>query len=104
MMRGMMIRDKSLRYTLLLTLGVFLATSGYAQQAAPAAPAAKPAKASKKAAAPVLKPVLEPKAIEILKAASDRLATARAMRFTAVISYESSSRLGPPLVLSLIHI
>ena len=37
MMRGMMIRDKSLRYTLLLTLGVFLATSGYAQQAAPAA-------------------------------------------------------------------
>jgi len=46
----------------------------------------------------VVEPVLEPKAIEILKAARDRLAAARAMRLTAVISYESSSRLGPPLV------
>ena len=93
-----MIRTKFLRYALLLALGMFLATSGYAQQAQPAPQAAKPAKASKKAAAPVLEPVLEPKAIEILKAASERLAAARAMRFTAVISYESSSRLGPPLV------
>jgi hypothetical protein len=93
-----MIRTKFLRYALLLALGMFLATSGYAQQSQPAPQAAKPAKASKKAAAPVLEPVLEPKAIEILKAASERLAAARAMRFTAVISYESSSRLGPPLV------
>jgi hypothetical protein len=94
----MMNRNKSLRYGLLLALGVFLATSGYAQQSQPAPPAAKPAKASKKAAAPVVEPVLEPKALELLKAASDRLAAARAMRFTAVISYESPSRLGPPLV------
>src|SRR5947199_9085404 len=36
--------------------------------------------------------------MEILKAASDRLATAHAMRFTAVVSHESPSRLGPPLV------
>src|SRR5262245_1681214 len=93
-----MIRDKSLRYTLLLALGVCLATSGHAQQSQPAPQAAKPAKAAKKAPAPVVEPVLEPKALEILKAASDRLATARAMRFTAVISYESPSRLGPPLV------
>ena len=42
--------------------------------------------------------MLEPKAIEILKAASDRLAAARSMRFTAVISHESPSRLGPPLI------
>jgi hypothetical protein len=94
----MMNRNKSLRYGLLLALGVFLATSGHAQQPQPAPPAAKPAKASKKAAAPVVEPVLEPKALELLKAASDRLAAARAMRFTAVISYESPSRLGPPLV------
>ena len=87
-------RAKFLRYALLLALGMFLATSGHAQQSQPA----KPAKASKKATAPVVEPVLEPKAIEILKAASDRLAAARAMRFTAVISYESPSRLGPPLV------
>ena len=94
----MMNRNKSLRYALLLALGVFLATGGYAQQSQPAPQAAKPAKASKKAAAPVVEPVLEPKALEILKAARDRLAAARTMRFTAVISYESPSRLGPPLV------
>jgi hypothetical protein len=93
-----MIRDKSLRYALLLALGVCLATSGYAQQPQHAPRAAKPAKSSKKAAAPAIEPVLEPKAMEILKAASDRLAAAHAMRFTAVISYESPSRLGPPLI------
>jgi hypothetical protein len=42
--------------------------------------------------------VLEPKAIEVLKASSQRLAAARAMRFTAVASYESPSRVGPALV------
>src|SRR5262245_8815976 len=69
---GIMIRDKSLRYALLLAFGVFLATSGHAQQPQPAPQAAKPAKAAKapkKAAAPAVEPVLEPKALEILKAA-----------------------------------
>src|SRR6266436_7711229 len=94
----MMIRDKSFRCALLLALGVFLATSGHAQQSQPAPQAAKHAKAPKKAAAPTVEPVLEPKAIELLKAASDRLAAARSMSFTTVISYESPSRLGPPLV------
>ena len=42
--------------------------------------------------------VLEPKAIEILKAASKRLAGARTLAFTAVIADESPSRLGPPLL------
>jgi hypothetical protein len=42
--------------------------------------------------------VIEPKAIEILKAASSRLAAARTVSFTAVVSYESPSRLGTPLV------
>ena len=93
-----MIRDKSLRCALLLTLGVCLATSGHAQQPQPAPQAAKSAKAPKKAAAPAVEPVLEPKALEILKAASDRLAAAHTMSFTAVISYESPSLLGPPLV------
>lgn len=41
---------------------------------------------------------LEPKAIEILKAASSRLAAAHSMTFTADISYESPTRQGPPLV------
>jgi hypothetical protein len=44
------------------------------------------------------RPGLEPQAIDLLKAASNRLAAARSMRFTAVISYESPSLLGPPLV------
>ncbi len=41
---------------------------------------------------------LEPKAIEILKAAGARLAAAHSMTFTADVSYESPSRQGPPLV------
>src|SRR5262245_27075640 len=94
----MMIREKFLRCALLLALGVFLATSGHAQPPPHTPQASKPAKAPKKAATPTVTPVLEPKALEILKAASDRLAVARSMRFTAVISYESPSRLGPPLV------
>jgi hypothetical protein len=41
---------------------------------------------------------LEPKAIEILKASSSKLAAARTMSFTALISYENPSTFGPPLV------
>jgi hypothetical protein len=47
--------------------------------------------------APAVEPTIEPKAIEILKAASARLAAARAMRFTAVVSYENPSVFGPPV-------
>jgi len=43
-------------------------------------------------------PLLEPRAINLLKAASARLASARSMRFTAVVSYENPSRFGQPLV------
>jgi hypothetical protein len=43
------------------------------------------------------KPALEPKAIELLKAASSRLAAARTMSFTAVVTDESPSRLAIPL-------
>jgi hypothetical protein len=41
---------------------------------------------------------LEPKAVEILKATSSKLAAARTMSFTALISYENPSTFGPPLV------
>ncbi|MEA3149743.1 MAG: hypothetical protein QOD56_682 [Gammaproteobacteria bacterium] len=44
------------------------------------------------------KMVLEPKAINLLKAASDRLAAAKSMTFTAVASYEYPSQLGPPIL------
>lgn len=40
---------------------------------------------------------LEPKAIDLLKAMSARLAAARTLSFTAITTYESPSRLGPPL-------
>ena len=40
---------------------------------------------------------LEPKALGILKGASDRLASAKTLSFKAVTTEESPSRLGPPL-------
>ena len=97
-----MSRDKFLRYALLLALGVFIATSGHAQQSQPAPQAAKPAKASKTAAAPAVEPVLEPKAIDLLKAMSARLASARTLTFTAVSTYESPTHIGPPLAYTII--
>jgi hypothetical protein len=42
-------------------------------------------------------PQLEPKAIDILKAACAKLAAAHSMSFTALVTYESPSRLGFPL-------
>jgi hypothetical protein len=95
-----MIRTRLVTNALLCSLVVlFGATS--AAQTSQGQPAAKPAKASapaKKPAAPAAQIVLEPRAIEILKAASARLASAKSMAFTAIVSYESPSRLGPPLV------
>jgi hypothetical protein len=94
-----MIKNKLLWRILLLTLalGVFLTTSGYAQQTKQAPKASKPAKSTGKEAPPPVKLGLEPKAIDILKEACSRLAAARTMSFTAVVTYESPSRLGTPL-------
>jgi hypothetical protein len=93
-----MIRRKPFVWALLLTLGVFLAAPGFQDaQRAPQA-ARKTATPRDRPAVIEAKPGLEPKAIELLKAASSRLAAARSMSFTAVISYESPSLLGPPLV------
>jgi hypothetical protein len=63
-------------------------------------PAAK--KKAKMAAAetspvPEATPSLEPKALEILKAASSKLAAARTLKFNAIHFYESPSRQGHPL-------
>ncbi len=48
-------------------------------------------------------PAMEPKAIEILKAASDKLAAANTLEFTAVSTYERAARNGQPLYYSLVH-
>lgn len=95
-----MIKDKSLAWSLFLALAlvVFLAVGGSAEQTKQASKASKPAKSQSKEEPPPVQLTLEPKAIDLLKAASNRLASARTMSFTAVVSYESPSRLGTPLV------
>src|SRR4029453_11078301 len=75
-----------LGWALLLSAGVAKGEDAKGAQSQQGAPASKAA------------PALEPKAIDLLKAASQRLAAAPAMKFTAVISYENPSLLGPPLV------
>lgn len=92
-----MTRNKLLAGILLVAAGMFLAASGNAQQPQDAPRAAKPAKASKKAPAKPPAPELEAKAIDLLKAMCGRLAAARSMSFTAVVTYESPSRIGPAL-------
>jgi len=91
-----MMLDKSSRCVLLFISGLLLATTAYPQTAAQPAKK-KPAPHAKPATA-VAPPALEPKALAILKASSDRLAAAHTMAFTAVETYESPSRQGHPLV------
>ena len=42
--------------------------------------------------------VLEPRAMDLLKATSAKLAAAKSMSFTATVGYEYPSKLGPPIV------
>ena len=64
--------------------------------------AAKAAKRrAKKPAAPEYKLVLEPRAMDLLKATSARLAAAKSMSFTATVGYEYPSKLGPPIVYTM---
>src|SRR5437899_6972060 len=85
---------------LAIVLGLLVAGGVTAQApSADSKPATAPAKAAKakpakKAAAPALKMVLEPKAMDLLKATSARLAAAKSMSFTATVGYEFPSRFG----------
>jgi hypothetical protein len=92
---------KSLLRDRLRTVALATLALAYTLGASPAgADTAKqpPSKPSAPAAAAPFEPGLQPKAIEILKAACARLAAAHAMTFTAVVSEESPSLLGPPLI------
>jgi hypothetical protein len=89
-----MIRNRSVRWAL-VALGVLLAVNGYAAEKQAAPHAAKP---KEPPVVGVIQTGLEPKAVDLLKAASSRLAAAHSMSFTAVISYENPSTLGPPLL------
>src|SRR5215475_15121365 len=90
----MMNRGSTLAWTVLFALSVCPPGVIAQPQQTPStgAPGAQPQ------ALPQTPPALEPKAIEILKASSAKLAAAKTMSFTAVTSYEGPSRLGPPLV------
>ena len=93
-----MIRCKLRWRPILLALAVFLAAAVNTQAAEQAKQPSKSAKPAAKQAPATIEAVVEPKAIDLLKAASSRLAAARSMKFTAVISYEAPSRYGPDLV------
>ncbi len=81
-----------------ILLMIFMAPDGNAQQTTPVPKTSKLVKLKPKGdAPPPAQLVIEPKAIEILKASCDRLAAARTMRFTALVTYENPSRLGTPL-------
>ena len=92
----MMIRTRWRWCALLLALGVVLTIPN--AQSKPRAAKKKPETTAAEASpAPEATPALEPKALDILKAASSRLAAARTMKFNAVHFYESPSRQGHPL-------
>src|SRR6266581_6189675 len=93
---SMTIRDKFPSWVLLLALGVLLAVPN-AQSKTPAAKKKGKPAAAEASPAPEATPSLEPKAIDILKAASSRLAAAHTMKFNAVHFYENPSRHGHPL-------
>lgn len=85
----------TLRAALLLALGMLSMTWSADAQERRQRPATDRATLATDAANPG--PMLEPKAIDLLKAMSARLVAAKAMSFTATITYESPSRIGPPL-------
>ncbi len=80
---------KKMRLLGCLGAGLLLAVTAQAQQPPPPEPAAPPAH-----------PAIEPVALEILKAASTRLAKANALSFTALTTYEHPARSGQPLYYS----
>src|SRR5438093_6031481 len=93
---SMMVRNKSIGWVLLLALGALLAIPN-AQGKPQAAKKKGKTTATEASPAPEATPSLEPKALDILKAASSRLAAAHTIKFNAVHFYENPSRHGHPL-------
>ncbi|HTS94125.1 MAG TPA: DUF2092 domain-containing protein [Stellaceae bacterium] len=100
-------RMRALALSLLLGFGVgawtLLAVDADAQSSGTnpsSAKSGKSAKASKKPSGPT-QMILEQRAMDLLKAVCDRLAAAKSMTFTAVVSYEHPSQLGPPILYTL---
>jgi len=92
-------RAVALMVSLLLAVGAAAQTPApAAKDATPPAKAAKSAKPAKKPAEAPFKLILEPKAMDLLRATSARLAAAKTMSFTATVGYEFPSKLGPPIL------
>jgi hypothetical protein len=96
--RGLVSKPAVRVRALALVLGLAAAAAVHAQ--APAGAAAPKAVAAKAARQPA-GPIIEQRAVDLLRAASDRLAAAKSMRFTAIASYEYPSRLGPPILYTM---
>jgi hypothetical protein len=97
-----MILAKFFSRAMLVGLGVALAANGNAQPSQQGLQAPTPEAPARQGAEARVEPVLEPKAIDLLKAMSARLAGARTMTFTAVSTYESPTHIGPPLAYTII--
>jgi hypothetical protein len=93
-------RDRILGW--LAAMGAFLAASVNceAQQAPTPPDSVTQASIQREPPVAAFQPGLEPRAIEILKTASAHLAASKSMTFTAIVSYEGPSLLGPPLIYS----
>ena len=91
-----MIRNNSTGWVLLLASAALLTIPSAHSKPSTAKKKGKPA-AAEASPAPEPSPALEPKAIEILKAASSRLAAAHTLTFNAVEFFEGTSRHGHPL-------
>jgi hypothetical protein len=97
MMKVATMQTRKLRTTAVLSAFCMVAALGAAPVAHAQGAKSLPQAANSQKSAPV-KMVLEPRAMELLKAASERLAAAQSMSFTAVASYEYPSQLGPPIL------
>jgi len=86
-----------------LALGLLLAAGASLAQTAHPTPPAKKAAPKKTPPSAARAPVLEPRAIEILKATCAKLASAGSMSFTALGAYEVPSLFGPPLIYGRIY-
>jgi len=82
---------------LVLAMMSLIAGTGFAQAAAPTGTTSKKPSASKKATTPARPLQLEAKALDILKATSDKLTAAHTLSFTAVELFENLTRQGAPL-------
>jgi len=77
------------RHAAALVCALLVSTGALAQ--------ATPTKPVRKATPESVKPVVEARAMDLLKATSARLAAAKSMSFTAIVSEEFPSRYGPPI-------